>query len=238
MIIFPAIDIKDNKCVRLTQGDFDKVTIYSEDPLKMAKKWEDEGAKFLHLVNLDGARDGGLVNKELIENIVKNINIPLQVGGGIRNVEKAKYLLDLGVNRVILGTLAIENPELVKELLDLYGNRRIVVGIDAKNGKVATRGWEVVSQVDSIELCKELEAMGLKTIVYTDIGKDGMLEGPNFPIYEKLLKETNLQIVVSGGVSSMEDIEKLKNLNPYGVIIGKAFYDKFLDFKEVKKCIG
>ena len=238
MIIFPAIDIKDNKCVRLIQGDFNKVTVYSEDPLKMAKKWEDEGAEFLHLVNLDGARDGGFANKESIEKIAKNINIPLQLGGGIRDVERVKYLLDLGLNRVILGTVAVEKPELIKELLDLYGKERIVVGIDAKDGKVATRGWEVVSQVDSIELCKELEKMGLKTLVYTDVAKDGMLEGPNFDVYEKLSKETGLQIVVSGGVSSMEDIERLKKLKPYGLIIGKAFYDNLLDFKEVKKCIG
>ncbi len=239
MIIFPAIDIKDNKCVRLTQGDFNKLTVYSQDPLNVAKAWEREGVDFLHLVNLDGARHGGFINnKESIENIVKNINIPVQLGGGIRDKEKVKYLLDLGVSRVILGTIAVENPKLLKDLLEIYGNEKIVVSIDAKNGKVATRGWEVISQVDSIELCKELESMGVKTIVYTDISKDGMLEGPNFQIYERLIEETNLEIIVSGGVTSMEDIKRLKRMNPYGSIIGKAFYDKLLDFKEVKKCIG
>lgn len=238
MIIFPAIDIKDNKCVRLTQGDFNKVRVYSEDPSKMAEKWEEVGAEFLHLVNLDGARDGGFNNKKSIEKIAKNINIPVQLGGGIRDKEKVKYLLDLGVSRVILGTVAVENPKLIKELLDLYGSEKIVVSIDAKDGKVATRGWEVISEVDSLELCKELETMGVKTIVYTDISKDGMLEGPNFHIYERLVEETNLQIIVSGGVSFIEDIERLKKINLYGVIIGKAFYDNLLDFKEVKKCIG
>ncbi len=237
MIIFPAIDIKDNSCVRLTQGDFAKVKVYSEDPADIAREWEGEGADFLHLVDLDGARDESFGNKKSIERIVENINIPVQIGGGIRDVEKVKYLLELGVNRVILGTVAIERPELVKELLDIYGEKRIVVSIDAKDGKVATRGWEVVSEVDSIELCKKLEEMGVKTIVYTDISKDGMLQGPNFEIYEKLLEETDLDVIVSGGVSSMEDIERLKGINPYGVIIGKAFYDKLLNFKEVKRCI-
>lgn len=238
MIIFPAIDIKENKCVRLTQGDFNKVTVYSEDPLNIAREWEKEGAEFLHLVNLDGARDDGFINKKSIENIVKNINIPVQLGGGIRDEKKVKYLLDLGVSRVILGTVAVEDPKLLERLLSIYGSEKIVVSIDAKDGKVATRGWEVISEVDSIELCKNLEAMGVKTIVYTDIAKDGMLEGPNFDIYERLREETNLQIIVSGGVSYIEDIEGLKKIDPYGVIIGKAFYDNLLDFKEVKTCIG
>lgn len=237
MLIFPAIDIKDNSCVRLTQGDFDKVKVYSENPVEIAKMWKDEGAEFLHVVDLDGARSESPINKESIEKMV-GVGLPIQIGGGIRSIEKVKYLLELGVNRVILGTAAVENPDLVKELLAIYGNEKIVVSIDAKDGKVATRAWERVSQVDSVELCKSLEDMGLKTVVYTDIAKDGMLEGPNFEIYERLDKETNLQVIVSGGVSFMKDIERLKKLNPYGVIIGKAFYDNLLDFKEVKSCIG
>lgn len=237
MLIFPAIDIKDNSCVRLTQGDFDKVKVYSENPVEIAKMWKDEGAEFLHVVDLDGARSESPVNKESIEKMV-GVGLPIQIGGGIRSIEKVKYLLELGVNRVILGTAAVENPDLVKELLEIYGNEKIVVSIDAKDGKVATRAWETVSEVDSVELCKSLEDMGVKTVVYTDIAKDGMLEGPNFEIYERLDKETNLQVIVSGGVSFMKDIERLKKLNPYGVIIGKAFYDNLLDFKEVKSCIG
>lgn len=237
MLIFPAIDIKDNSCVRLTQGDFDKVKVYSENPVEIAKMWKNEGTEFLHVVDLDGARSESLVNKESIEKMV-GVGLPIQIGGGIRSIEKVKYLLELGVNRVILGTAAVENPDLVKELLEIYGNEKIVVSIDAKDGKVATRAWETVSEVDSVELCKSLEDMGVKTVVYTDIAKDGMLEGPNFEIYERLDKETNLQVIVSGGVSFMKDIERLKKLNPYGVIIGKAFYDNLLDFKEVKSCIG
>lgn len=236
MRIFPAIDIKDNSCVRLTQGDFEKVTVYSQDPVDVAKMWKDKGADFLHLVDLDGARSEAFINKESIEKIV-GIGIPVQLGGGIRNIQKVEYLLELGVNRVILGTVAIENPVLLENLLKLYGNEKIVVSIDAKDGKVATRGWEVISKVDSLELCKNLEKMGVKTIVYTDISKDGMLEGPNFEIYQTIIEETDLQVIVSGGVSSMGDIERLKEINPYGVIIGKAFYDNLLDFKEVIQCI-
>lgn len=237
MMIFPAIDIKDNRCVRLTQGDFEKIKIYSEEPVEVAEMWKNEGAEFLHLVDLDGARGKGIVNMESIEKIIE-VGILMQIGGGVRSIEKVDYLLGLGVNRVILGTVAIEEPELVKELLRLYGSEKVVVSIDAKNGKVASRGWEVVSGVDSIELCKELEQMGIKTIVYTDISKDGMLQGPNFKVYERLAKETSLQVIVSGGVSFIEDIERLKEINPYGLIIGKAFYDNLLSFKEVKECIG
>ena len=236
MIIFPAIDIKDNSCVRLTQGDFDKVKVYSKDPVDVAKMWKDEGTEFLHLVDLDGARSESFVNKKSIEKMVE-IGIPVQIGGGIRSIEKVDYLLSLGINRVILGTAAIESPELVENLLKIYGDEKIVVSIDAKDGKVATRGWEVISEVDSIELCKSLEQMGIKTIVYTDISKDGMLEGPNFEIYQRLVAETDLQVIVSGGVSSIGDIKRLKEINPYGVIIGKAFYDNLLNFKEVKACI-
>ena len=237
MIILPAIDIKDNKCVRLTQGDFNKVTVYSENPLDMALKWEKEGAEYLHLVDLDGARSEAFINKKSIEKIVKHINIPVQIGGGIRNEEKVGELLDLGVNRVILGTAAVENMELLEKLLTIYGDEKIVVSIDAKDGKVATRGWEIVSQLDSLELCKKLEDIGIKTIVYTDISKDGMLEGPNFTIYKKLMDETNLDIIASGGVTFLEDIIKLNYMDIYGTIIGKAFYDKKLIFKEVIECL-
>ncbi len=235
MIIFPAIDIKDNKCVRLSQGDFDKINIYSNEPFDMAVKWKDEGASFLHLVDLDGARSEEIINKESIEKIAKNIGIPVQVGGGIRSEEKVKSLIDIGVERVIVGTIAVENKELLKNLVSKY-KEKIVVSIDAKNGKVALRGWEVVSDVDSIDLCKELEETGVKTIVYTDISKDGMLEGPNFEIYKLLSEQTSLNIIASGGISSIDDIKKLKNMNIYGAITGKALYDNKIELKEALKC--
>lgn len=237
MIILPAIDIKDNKCVRLSQGDFNKVDVYSSDPLEMALRWQNKGAEYLHLVDLDGARSEGFVNKKSIEKIIKNINIPIQIGGGIRSEAKVKELLDFGASRVILGTVAVENMELLERLVSTYGNNKIVVSIDAKDGKVATRGWEFISEIDSLDFCKELEKRGIKTVVYTDISKDGMLKGPNHKIYEELKTKTRLQIIASGGISFIEDIIRLKNMDLYGAIIGKAFYDNLLVFEEVKKCL-
>lgn len=232
MLIFPAIDIKDNKCVRLLQGDFDKVNIYGNDPSLMAKKWEDKGAKFLHIVSLNGARGEGNVNDESIKKLLSTVNIPIQMGGGIRSKERVKELLDLGVNRVILGSVAIKDKELLKDLISQY-KEKIVVSVDAKNGKVAAQGWEEVSDINSLDFCKELEKIGVKTIVYTDISKDGMMIGPNFDIYEKLSKETNLDIIASGGVTSIEDVKKLKAMDLYGVIIGKSLYENKIDLKEV-----
>lgn len=233
MIIFPAIDIKDKKCVRLTQGDFDKVNVYGEDPSIMAKKWADYGAEFIHVVNLNGSRDEIGINDETLSKVAKSVDVPIQVGGGIRDEKRVKELLDLGINRVIVGTMAIENKELLKELIEKYKADKIVVSIDAKNGKVATHGWEKVSDIDSVDLCKELEQIGVKTIVYTDISKDGMLEGPNFDIYKELSQKTSLDIIASGGVTSIDDVKRLLDMNMYGAIIGKALYDNRIDLKEV-----
>lgn len=232
MIIFPAIDIKDKKCVRLLQGDFQKVNVYSNNPDEIAKKWQDQDAKFIHIVNLNGARGEGNVNDDCIKEILSKINVPIQVGGGIRDKERAKELLDLGVNRVIVGSIAIKNIELLKELVNEF-KEKIVVSIDAKDGKVAVEGWEEVSNVDSLELCKELEEIGVKTIVYTDISKDGMMIGPNFDIYNKLSKETSLDIIASGGVTTLDDIKKLNDMNIYGAIIGKALYENKINLKDV-----
>lgn len=236
MIVFPAVDIKDNKCVRLTQGKFDNVKVYSNDPVEMAKQWEELGAEFLHVVDLDGARNVEFTNRKSIEKIAKNINIPLQVGGGVRNEERVKELIDSGVSRVIIGTMAVENQELLKKLAAKY-KEKLVVSIDAVNGKVAVRGWETVSNIDSLDLCKYLEEIGIKTLVYTDILRDGMLKGPNFEIYDTLSKKTNLDIIASGGVSSINDIKRLSQMDMYGAIIGKALYDERLDFKEVLQCL-
>ena len=233
MIIFPAIDIKDKKCVRLTQGDFDKVNVYGEDPSIMAKKWADYGAEFIHVVNLNGSRDEIGINDETLAKVAKSVDVPIQVGGGIRDEKRVKELLDLGINRVIVGTMAIENKELLKELIEKYKADKIVVSIDAKNGKVATHGWEKLSDIDSVDLCKELEQIGVKTIVYTDISKDGMLEGPNFDIYKELSQKTSLDIIASGGVTSIDDVKRLLDMNMYGAIIGKALYDNRIDLKEV-----
>jgi phosphoribosylformimino-5-aminoimidazole carboxamide ribotide isomerase len=224
MILFPAIDIKDNKCVRLTQGKFDKVEVYSDDPTEMAQKWEAMGARYLHVVDLDGAKNEGFQNRRSIEKIAKAISIPMQTGGGIRNRERIKNLIDMGVDRVIVGTMAIENKELLAELVKTHQDH-IAVSIDALKGKVAIRGWQRVEDVDSIEICQVLETIGIKTIIYTDISKDGMLSGPNFDIYRELSEKVSIKIIASGGVTSLEDIKRLGEMNLYGAIIGKALYD-------------
>ncbi|MGD9568126.1 MAG: 1-(5-phosphoribosyl)-5-[(5-phosphoribosylamino)methylideneamino]imidazole-4-carboxamide isomerase [Sedimentibacter sp.] len=236
MILFPAIDIKDNKCVRLTQGKFDQVNVYSGDPVEMAKKWEDMGAEYLHVVDLDGAKDEGFQNRKSIEKIAKAIKIPMQTGGGIRSEERIKSLLEIGVDRVIVGTMAIEQQELLTALASVY-KKHLAVSIDALNGKVATRGWQNVGNVDSIEICKFLESIGIETLVYTDISKDGMLSGPNFSVYEELSRKTNINIIASGGVTTLDDIKKLNSMSMYGAIIGKALYDNKLDFKQALRTV-
>lgn len=231
MIILPAIDLKDGKCVRLEQGLFDKVTVFGDDPVEMAKKWESAGSEYLHLVDLDGAKDGVPKNLEIIKDICKNIDIPIQLGGGIRSKETVKLLLDAGVTRVIVGTMAINDMELLKELVGEFGER-IVVSIDAKDGLVAVNGWVNTSEVDSLDLVCELEKIGVKTIVYTDIAKDGMMEGPNFEIYKTLAKATDIDVVASGGVSTIDNVKKLKEMNMYGAIIGRALYTGDIDIKD------
>ncbi len=236
MIIFPAIDIKDNKCVRLTQGCFDDVKIYSDDLVGIAKSWEDAGAEYLHLVDLDGARGNFNINTKSIEKIIKALNIPVQIGGGIRTYERAKELIEIGVSRVILGTIAIENTELTEKIAMDFGEN-LAISVDAINGKAKTRGWEKETNIDVFEICSYMEIVGIKTLIYTDILKDGMLQGANIEMYEKLQNNTKLNIIASGGVSSIEDIKALNELNVHGAIIGKAFYDNKLSFMEVIKCL-
>lgn len=232
MRIYPAIDIKDGKCVRLSQGRFDKVTIYNDNPVEVAKEWFNAGASFIHLVDLDGAIKGKQANKEVIKEIVKTVNIPIQTGGGIRNIESIKERLSLGVSRVIIGTAAVKNPDLVKEAIDLFGPDKIVVGIDAKDSKVAVEGWEEVSSLSAIDLALKMKEIGVKTIIYTDISKDGMLTGVNIKATKELIDETGMDIVASGGVASLEDLEKVSKTNAEGVIIGKALYQGAIDLKE------
>lgn len=235
MIIYPAIDLKDKSCVRLTQGAYDKMTVYEKDPVKVAKRWEDMGAEILHIVDLDGAKNGDRVNQSVVKEIVENIDIPIELGGGIRDTEGVETLLDLGVSQVIIGTVAVQNPAWVKEMIEKHGDR-IIVSIDALNGLLATNGWQEVSDVKAIDFIKKLKSYGLRRIVYTDIEKDGMLIGPNFDIYEELAKEVDIEVIASGGVTTLEDIKRLKSMNMYGAIVGKALYDGKLDLEEVLKC--
>ena len=228
MIIFPAIDLRGGKCVRLIQGDFDKETVYSDDPQATALKWQAMGAKFLHVVDLDGARTGSPQNITAIKNILDAVKIPIEVGGGIRTLDDVEKLLALGVRRVILGSVAVENISLVEDAAKKFGDK-IVVGIDARGGFVATHGWEKSSAVKAEELAKKIVAAGVKTIIYTDISKDGMLSGVNAESFAELAKNSGAEIIASGGVKSLEDIRALKAAKIAGVIVGKAIYTGTLD---------
>ena len=231
MIIFPAIDLRGGKCVRLIQGDFAKETIYSDDPQATALRWRASCAKFLHVVDLDGARAGSPQNLDAIKKILDAVDIPLEVGGGIRTLDDAEKLLSLGVRRVILGSVAVEKPALVAEAVRHFGDK-IVVGIDARGGIVAVHGWEKSSGVAASDLAKQIVAAGVKTIIYTDISKDGMMSGVNAAAFAQLAKSSGAQIVASGGVKSIEDIRALKAVESsgvVGVIVGKAIYTGALD---------
>ncbi len=232
MQLYPAIDIKGGQCVRLTQGLFDNVKIYSDTPADMARLWRECGATFLHVVDLDGALAGESVNRPVIQSIVGSVDIPVQLGGGIRTRQTVKDMLEMGVKRVIIGTKAVERPEFIRELTEEFGPERIVVGVDAKDGLVAVEGWEKVSALTSAELCFQMKDYGVRHIVYTDIARDGMLSGPNVAATKKLTEETGLDIIASGGVSSMEDLQELYDQGICGAIIGKALYEKKVDLKE------
>ncbi|NLK74560.1 MAG: 1-(5-phosphoribosyl)-5-[(5-phosphoribosylamino)methylideneamino]imidazole-4-carboxamide isomerase [Clostridiales bacterium] len=229
MRIFPAIDIKDGKCVRLSQGRFDNVLIYSDTPLNIAKLWEAQGASFIHIVDLDGALVGYSVNDEVIKTIVSEVKIPVQVGGGIRTIKDIEHKLSLGVDRVIIGTKAVNDPGFINEAIQSFGADRIVIGIDAKDGLVAIEGWETISNYNAISLALDMKKLGVKTIVYTDISKDGMLQGPNITHTNEIAKATGLNIIASGGISSLKDLELLQEIAIYGAIIGKALYENKID---------
>ncbi|MCG7335681.1 1-(5-phosphoribosyl)-5-[(5-phosphoribosylamino)methylideneamino]imidazole-4-carboxamide isomerase [Sporosarcina sp. ACRSM] len=224
MILFPAIDIRGGKCVRLIQGDYDQEIIYNDSPTAMAKEWETQGAAYIHVVDLDGAKTGDSLNKEAIQAIAGSVSIPVQVGGGIRSMDIIDAHIEAGVSRVIIGTAAIQDQQFLKEAVAKYGDK-IAVSIDARNGFVATDGWTKTSDVKAVDLLQELAEIGVRTVVYTDILKDGMLQGPNFAELEMMDRASSIDIIASGGVSTEEDIVQLRELNLYGAIIGKALYE-------------
>lgn len=232
MQIIPAIDIRDGKCVRLTQGDFSKETIYSDDPITVAMQWEQQGASILHVVDLDGAKDGDPKNYQIIEGLVESVDIPVQVGGGIRTKATVEHLRDIGVNRIILGTIAVEDKDILQSIIDDFADH-IAVSLDTKNGKLMKQGWLTESENNLIQTAKELETMGIKRFIYTDTTKDGTLTEPNFAEIRKLLDTLSVPIIVSGGIATEDQIQKLKTLEAEGVILGKALYEKKLDFKEL-----
>ncbi len=234
MVIYPAIDIKQGKCVRLIQGRFSDVTVYSDSPVHMAKKWEQLGAEYIHLVDLDGALEGDMINSEIIKEIANSVKVPVQIGGGIRSIEAIDTMINNGVSRVILGTSAVKNPELVKLAVHKYGDK-IAVGIDAKDGMVAIEGWEKVSDFTAVAFAKKMQDMGVKTIIYTDIARDGMLQGPNIPAMTEMADTLTIDVIASGGVSNIDDIHALKQSGVAGAIVGKALYTGNVDLAEALK---
>lgn len=232
MQLYPAIDMKNGQCVRLRQGAFKDITIYSDAPEKVAAHWQEKGASFLHLVDLDGALAGYSVNEEVIRRIADTVSIPIEIGGGIRSKEAVERMLDLGVRRVIIGTKAAEHPEFLRDMVRTFGQEAIVAGVDAKDGMVAVEGWEKVSSLTASDLCLTMKEYGVRHIVYTDISRDGMLSGPNVEATRKLTEETGLDIIASGGVSCMEDLKCLHEAGIRGAIIGKALYENRIDLAE------
>lgn len=226
MIVFPAIDIRGGKCVRLTEGRFDKETIFADEPVDMAVRWENEGAEYLHLVDLDGALAGKPVNVEVIAAIVRSVRIPVQLGGGIRTLDTIAQLLEVGVKRVILGSIAVKQPELVAAACKKYGDR-IVVGIDARDGLAAVEGWGIAGGIGAEELAKKMAEVGVARIIYTDISRDGTLSGVNVPATAALAKASGISVIASGGVRDLSDIKAVKQAagdGIEGVIVGKAIY--------------
>jgi len=232
MLIIPAIDLKDGQCVRLQQGRKDAVTVYSGDPSATAKKWESSGAKVLHVVDLDGAFTGSQKNYSRILEIRKSVDMVIEVGGGIRDISTVDRLVSAGINRVIIGTSAIEDIQFVTDACKSFPGK-IFIGIDAKNGKVAVKGWEEVSAIEARELAVRVEAIGVAGIIYTDIARDGMLTGPNLPALQDMVKTVNIPVIASGGIANIEDIRNLLKIeNLWGAITGKAIYAGSLDLKE------
>lgn len=232
MRIIPAIDIIDKRVVRLEQGKFDKEKVYAENPILIAKNWKEKGATLLHIVDLDGAKIGKPVNLDVIGDIAKIVDIEL--GGGLRSESDIENAFKAGVKFVVIGTSAVEDESFRINLVKKFGEK-IIFAVDAKDGKVAVRGWKEVSDKDALEYIKELENIGAKRIIYTDISKDGMMEGPNFQVLKSILENTNIKVTASGGVSKIEDIKKLKEIEGNGldsVIIGKALYEGTIDLKE------
>lgn len=232
MIIFPAIDIKGGRCVRLEQGLADKETVYGENPAERAALWESKGAQYIHLVDLDGAFEGVRKNREIIKSITSRVKVPVQLGGGIRTIDDIEDVLSMDVSRVILGTSVVQREGFAEEAIKKYGDK-IAVSIDAKSGYAALEGWTKVTDIRAVKLAERLEDIGLKTLIYTDISKDGMLSGPNFEEMEIMKKSVNMDIIASGGVSTFGDIARLRNMGLYGAIIGKALYNGNLVLEEI-----
>lgn len=239
MNVIPAIDIRKGRCVRLVQGDLRDETVYSQEPVSVAKLWKLKGAKRLHVIDLDGAFSGRLANLDYVKDIIKATDLKVQVGGGIRDLKTIEKVLNIGVDFVILGTSVVQDKEFVKSAVKEYG-KSIIAGIDAKKGFVAIKGWKQVTKVNAIDLAKEMVDLGVSSIIFTDIQRDGMLEGPNFKSTKELAMAVKVPVIISGGISSYRDIEHAKRLEKYGItslVIGKALYTGKIDLKQAFKIV-
>ena len=237
MYIIPAIDLIDGKAVRLVKGDYGKVTVYSDDPAGVAESFEREGAKLLHVVDLDGAKDGTTANFDTVAEIIRRTGLSVEIGGGIRDIERIKKYMDVGVDRVIIGTAAVTDTDFLSEAVRLYGER-IVVGVDVKDGYEAIKGWLEVSELTCVDFCERLSGMGVNTVICTDISKDGMMSGTNIELYRELSERFGMNIIASGGVSSIDDVKKLVEMDIYGAIVGKAIYTGAITLSEAIDVAG
>ncbi len=238
MIILPALDIKDGRCVRLYQGDYEQVTTYDDDPVRVALRWQEAGTQWLHVVDLDGAAAGRPVNSDLIKRIRAETKLHIEVGGGLRTLDDIDMLLNLGVERVILGTIAIQNPALLSAALRRW-EERIVLGLDARAGKVAISAWRDTSQIDAVALAQELDKLGVQRLIYTDISRDGSLQGPNIAALQAIQRAVSCAVIASGGVSSLADLRALAAIDVEGAIVGKAIYSGDVDLATaIRECEG
>ncbi len=237
MEIIPAIDLRDGKCVRLIQGDYSKETVFSDDPTSMAKKWASLGAKRLHIVDLDGAASGSMANRKAIAAIVKEVRVPVEVGGGVRSMAVIDDLLGIGIDRVIIGTSAIRDKKFVEEAV-AKNKDHIIIGIDARSGMAAVNGWKEQTNIRAVDLAWEMQRIGAQRIVYTDISKDGMLDGPDYNALTELLDKTGLKVIASGGITTIEHLKRLADLGAEGAIVGRAIYTGALDLEQAVKALA
>ena len=234
MRIIPAIDIIDGKCVRLSKGDYETKKIYNENPVEVAKEFEDFGIQYLHLVDLDGAKAKKIINQKVIENIAKNTNLIVDFGGGIRSEEDLQKVFDSGAKKVTLGSVAVVNPELCLDWLEKFGAEKLILGADCLDRKIKTSGWLENSETDVVDFIKEYQKKGFREVVCTDISKDGMLQGPSTALYQEIIENSTIELIASGGISNIEDVQKMKKIGCAGTIIGKAIYEGRISLEDLR----
>lgn len=237
MKIIPAIDIIDGKCVRLSKGDYSTKKIYNENPVEIAKEFESFGIKFLHLVDLDGAKSKNIVNQKVLESIAKETNLSIDFGGGLKTVEDIEIAFSSGAKQITIGSIAVQDPEFCFELIEKYGADKIILGADCDNRKIKTSGWLESSDKDVIDFIFQYQKKGIQNVICTDISKDGMLQGPSTELYKEIIVKTSTQLIASGGISCIEDVEQMKEIGCAGTIIGKAIYEERIELKELQKFI-